>query len=227
MRAYLVMFALGVAFFSLPACSEYGGKNRDLAVAASRPDGCITKLVRSAPAFGSICRTEQAELLRKDISRWLPGLQRKVAVYALIVDARVPHGPPPPTIPYWTESWSDSDQQGRQFAADWISGEGRLLAVLYFRPRGNGVSFGLPPLVFLWNGHRWRCAWPNGWTRANRRKFRHFVYLAIAGRLPATIKGINGLLPGPAKLLPMHIWAHIRVGPTTRPDEAGPSAKKH
>ncbi len=217
MRTGFVFLTLGVVYLTLPGCGEHGGVGRGLAHKPRPPAGSVSNSVpRRTPAYSDRRRSELAKLLYEKISHWLPGLRHKISAYALIIDTRTPNGRIP-TPPRWRSGWSESDAHGTRFSADWVSGNDELFAEVYLRSRGRYGLIKLPLLNFIWDGHRWRSVCPSSWTSADRRKFRHFVYLTLAGKLPTTIKGIQALLPGSAKIRPLHRTAHVSIGPPAQP----------
>lgn len=209
MRMSAIVFGLCLACEFLPGCAG-NPSGHDFATAhhpsaGHRPNG------RSTPA-GPACdrRTVCAEMLRKKLASWPAVLGRKISVSALIVDNRALGNRPTSSAPV-SERWEDRGPNGH-FSATWIGSEGGLWAVVRFR-RGGNQPTGLGPLLFVWSGSRWRVAWPTRWTREDRRKFRRFISLGLAGKLPPTANGINELLPRPAKILPMHIKLNIAIAP--------------
>ena len=209
MRAPAIVCSLGLACASLLGCAD-NPIGRDGVAMAHQPSASYRLNVRSIPPrSGRNRKTVCAELLRKKLAIWSAGSGRSVSVSALIVDNRALLGRPTSPPPYL--EFDDSGLSGH-FSATWIGREGGLWAVVRFR-RGGGRPIGFGPLLFMWSCSRWRFAWPTGWTRAERRKFRHFIFLGLAGKLPSTVNGINNLLPRPAKILPMRIKLNIAVGP--------------
>lgn len=206
-----IMCSLGLACASLFGCAD-SPCGRNGASVAYRPslDRC-PKMKQLPPISTLNGRKVLTELLRKKLEVWPAGSGTPLSVRALIVDNRGLPARPAPPEPDWGE-WEDTGPNGH-FSADWIGGQGGLWAVVRFRSPGRD-PIGLGRLLFVWRGSRWRFAWPKGWTSRDRQKYRRFIALYLAGKLPSTAAGIDNLLPGPAKLFPMHIKLKVEVGPS-------------
>ncbi len=156
----------------------------------------------------------RADLLADAVAKWFPGLGPSVSVNAAIICSSTISDQGALSPPSLGAEW-DIGSSGGRFVINQINMGSGVCAVVYIRSSKQRAAR-VGPLLFTWSRSRWRICLP-GWNQGDRQKLRLFVYLCLAGKLPSDVKELNGLLPGPMKILPTKIRLPIWAGPKAAP----------